>query len=109
MVVVVAAVARGERTQLLVAPVTHTKPERSGEAIEIPPNVRKRLGLDRQRCWIVIAELNRFIWPGPDIRLAPGQDSPIYDAIPDWLFFEVRDAVVSENLKGKLKITKRTE
>ena len=107
--VVVATITRGDRTQLLVAPVTHTRPERSGDGIEIPANVRKRLGLDREESWIVATELNRFIWPGPDIRIAPGQDNPIYNAIPDWLFFEVRDAIVSHNSDGHLTITKRTE
>ncbi len=109
VVVVIAATAQGDRTQLLVAPVTHAEPERSADTIEIPLNIRKQLGLDRQACWIVLTELNRFLWPGPDIRVAPGQGSPIYDAIPDWLFFEVRDAIVRHNSEGSLTITKRTE
>lgn len=109
VVVVVAAIARGDQTQLLVAPVTHKPPEREGDAIEIPLNVRKQLGLDRDESWVVVTELNRFIWPGPDIRIAPRQESPIYDAIPDWLFFEVRDAVIGHNREGGLTITKRTE
>jgi PemK-like, MazF-like toxin of type II toxin-antitoxin system len=109
VVVVVAAIAKGDRTQLLVAPVTHTRPQRTGDAIEIPLTVRKKLGLDREESWIVVTELNRFIWPGPDIRIASGQESPIYDAIPDWLFFEVRDAMVSHNRRSDLTITRRTE
>lgn len=100
---------RDGRTQLLVAPITHTAPARSADAIEIPRNVRERLGLDRERGWIVLTELNRFIWPGPDIRVAPGQSSPVYDAIPDWLFFEVRDAIVRHHAGGGLKVIKRTE
>lgn len=109
VVVVIAAMMHGGRTQLLVAPVTHTAPERPADAIEIPRNVRERLGLDRERSWIVQTELNRFIWPGPDIRVAPGQSSPVYDAIPDWLFFEVRDAIVRRHAAGRLKVTRRTE
>ena len=71
--------------------------------------VGQRLGLDRQQSWIVITEINRFIWPGPDIRIAPGNSSPVYDAIPDWLFFDVRDGVVRNHSTGSLRITKRTE
>jgi hypothetical protein len=107
--VVVAAAVRGERTQLLVAPITHSEPERAGDALEIPANVKRLLGLDRARSWIVLTELNRFIWPGPDVRIAPGQPSPIYDAIPDWLFFDVRDGIVRHSGAGRLKVTKRTE
>jgi hypothetical protein len=109
VVVVIAATAQGDQTQLLVAPITHTKPERPDDALEIPLNVRRQLGLDRQACWIILTELNRFIWPGPDIRLAPGQDSPIIDALPDWLFIDVRDGIVRHNHQRTLKITRRTE
>jgi hypothetical protein len=109
VVVVIAADVRAGRTQLLVAPITHSQPLHAVDAVEIPGNVKRRLGLDGERSWIVLTELNRFIWPGPDVRTAPGQPSPIYDAIPDWLFFDVRDGVVAHSGAGRLKITKRTE
>ena len=109
MVVVVATIVKDGKTQLLVAPVTHAQPERDTDAIEIPWPVKQQLGLDIALSWIVLTELNRFIWPGPDIRLAPGHESPLYDAIPDWLFVDVRDGVVRHNRAGKLNITKRTE
>jgi hypothetical protein len=108
-VVVVSAEVRGDRTQLLVAPITHSEPVHSGDVLEIPANVKRQLGLDSARSWIVLTELNRFIWPGPDVRIAPGQPSPIYDAIPDWLFFDVRGGVVRHSGAGRLTITKRTE
>ena len=107
--VVVATIVRRGRTQLLVAPITHTEPERTADAVEIPKVAKQGLGLDAQRSWIVLTELNRFIWPGPDVRIAPGNDGPIYDAIPDWLFFELRDAIVRRAKAGRLTITKRTE
>jgi hypothetical protein len=34
---------------ILVAPITHSQPERAGDAIEIPANVRRQLGLDAER------------------------------------------------------------
>ena len=49
-------------------PVTHSPPERPEEAVEIPAVVKRRLGLDEARSWIVVSEINRFIWPGPDLR-----------------------------------------
>lgn len=105
----VAAIARKAGTRLLVAPITHVVPERSADAIELPAKVKKQIGLDSDQSWIVLTELNSFIWPGPDIRIVPGQQSPHYDAIPDWLFFDVRDGVVQHRSAGKLRITKRTE
>jgi hypothetical protein len=105
---VVAAIARKGGTQLVVAPITHAAPMGPADAIELPPNVKKQIGLDSDRSWIVLTELNSFIWPGPDIRIAPGQQSPHYDAIPDWLFFDVRDGVVRHRSAGRLRVTKRT-
>jgi len=65
--VVVARIEQKAGTLILVAPVTHTAPDKAADAIEIPANVKKQLGFDRDRSWIVVIELNRFIWPGPDI------------------------------------------
>ena len=107
--VVLGAIIRRGRTQLLVAPITHSPPERSTDAVEIPANVKSQLGLDRDRSWIVVTELNRFIWPGPDLRVVPGGESPFYDMLPDWLFVRVRDALARHARAGRLKITKRTE
>jgi hypothetical protein len=108
-VVVIARVERPGNMGLLVAPITHSPPERPDEAVEIPANVKTQLGLDRERSWVVLTELNRFIWPGPDIRPTPGSDSPFYDALPDWLFVRIRDAIVRQNNAGQLKVTRRTE
>jgi hypothetical protein len=107
-VVVVARIERQVGTLILVAPVTQTSPENAGEAIEIPPNVKKQLGLDRERSWIMLNELNRFIWPGPDIRPVLG-GAPFYDALPDLLFERVRRGVIELNTAGKLRVTKRSE
>jgi hypothetical protein len=39
-------------------------PDRLDEAVEIPAVVKRHLGLDEARSWIVVSEINRFIWPG---------------------------------------------
>jgi hypothetical protein len=61
-----------QEIEVYIAPVTHTPPERPERAMEIPQATRKRLELDRERSWIITTEVNRFIWPGPDIRPVPG-------------------------------------
>ncbi|MGQ0835917.1 MAG: type II toxin-antitoxin system PemK/MazF family toxin [Gammaproteobacteria bacterium] len=55
-----------------IAPVTHTPPEKPERAMEIPLATKKRLRLDAEKSWIITTEVNRFIWPGPDIRPTPG-------------------------------------
>jgi hypothetical protein len=108
-VVVVARIVRGDAAELLVAPITHSPPERAEDGVEMPPSVKRHLGLDRERSWIVLTELNRFLWPGPDIRPAPDSDSPLYDAIPEWLFVKMRGGIAAVARAGRLKLTKRTE
>jgi hypothetical protein len=59
-------------TEVFIAPITHTPPEVPEKAIAIPQTTKTRLGLDTQASWIITTEVNRFIWPGPDIRTVPG-------------------------------------
>ena len=76
-----------------VLPITHSPPSNSSEAIEIPAAVKQRLRLDDARSWIVLAESNRFVWPGPDIRPV---DTPsgYFGAIPPALFARVKAGFV---------------
>jgi len=74
----------------------------------MPANVKRDLGLDREPSWIIATEINRFRWPGPDVRPLKG-GSPLYGAMPDWLLAQVRDAVAAIAKRGNMKLTKRTE
>jgi hypothetical protein len=51
-----------------VAPVTHSPPARPSDGLELPADVKRVLGLDTERSWLICSELNRFVWPGPDLR-----------------------------------------
>lgn len=108
MVVVLATERAGAAVQIVVAPVTHREPPPQSDAILMPANVKRDLGLDRDRSWIVIDEVNSFRWPGPDLRVV-GDGTPYYGAIPDWLFADVRAGVGARAQRGKLKLTSRTE
>lgn len=108
--VVVLAIAVGEHfIQVTVAPITHSLPRGEGGAIEIPPAVKAQLGLDQERSWIVVTEVNRFTWPGPDIRPVKGRDTPLYGAIPAKLFAQVRQAISNHVKAHRLTLSPRTE
>ena len=109
VVVTVARIEREGRTEIVVAPVTHSEPQADEDGLELPPSVKQQLGLDRERSWIITSELNRFVWPGPDVRVAPGKSQPLYDAIPERLFDQLRVAVHKHVKAGRLKVTKRSE
>jgi hypothetical protein len=63
-----------QETEAFIAPITHTPPSVPEKAIEIPMATKKRLGLDHETSWVITTEVNRFVWPGPDIRTVPGGD-----------------------------------
>lgn len=92
-----------------VAPITHRRPE-TDTAIELPRSVKARLGMDSGRSWIVADDLNRFVWPGPDLRpLRRGGTDFAYGALPRSLYRAVRDRVLASAEAGQLKITMRDE
>jgi hypothetical protein len=57
------------------------------------PVTRQRLGLDTERSWIITHEVNRFVWPGPDLRpISPGTFA--YGLLPRSLYNAVKAAVL---------------
>ena len=64
--------------------------------------------LDDERCWIVLAEWNEFVWPGPDLgRSAPG-DMLIYERLPPRLFEKIRRRFITTVRAGKAAAVRRT-
>ncbi len=90
-----------------VAAITHTEPENPDTAIEIPLKVKEHLSLDSERSWIVCSEVNRFIWPGPDLRRIPNHEdiSYSYGVLPPKLLKKTTQTL----LKTLAKIVKRTQ
>lgn len=90
--VLLAITTRDGRPIVTVLPVTHTPPEDAALTVEIPPNTKARLGLDGERSWIILDEANRFVWPGPDLRPVPGDETGRvdYGMLPSALYELVR-------------------
>jgi len=73
----------GATPQVTVAPITHSPPSNPNAAVEIPSTVKKYLGLDGERSWVVLDDLNVFQWPGFDLRSVPGRpDRFAYGLLP---------------------------
>ena len=107
--VVVLAVTdgKGGGKTVWVAPITHTRPNDPEEAIEIPMRTGLRLGLDENRSWIVISEVNRFTWPGPDLRpVEPGRWA--YGLLPAGLFRSVREHLADLARRRKIAEVRRS-
>lgn len=58
------------REVVTVVPITHSPPDDSADAVQIPAPLKAHLGLDEAPAWIVVTETNDFLWPGPALRHA---------------------------------------
>lgn len=95
-------------TVVTVLAITHSAPRDAATAIEIPQQIKKHLGLDDARSWIVLTEVNEFVWPGYDLRRVPGEDRYAYGFLPPRFFEAVRAAFIAFYKAGRTKTTDRT-
>lgn len=100
----------GQQT-VVVLPITHVQPDNPKLAVEIPHVVKRRLGLDDGRSWVVLAEANRFIWPGPDLRPSRRGDasSIVYGPLPYRLFEDIRAGFIKAVREHRSRAIRRSE
>lgn len=107
--VIVIAVQRIDENawRVAVAPVT-TQERQERELVEVPTAVKRQLGLDGRRSWIVCDEINQFEWPGFDVGLTPSRQRS-YGSLPKALMKSVIAALDRSRIRGTLKSTNRDE
>ena len=107
--VILLAVEReaGGASIVTVLPITHSAPADPSSAVEIPLPVKRHLGLDDDRSWIVVAEGNEFLWPGYDLRKLPHSDRYDYGFLPPRFFNRVLEAFVACHRAGKRRVALR--
>ena len=95
--------------RVTVVPITHSPPSDPKATVEIPAATKRRLGLDSERSWIVCSEVNRFIWPGVDLRRVPGSNPPRFDhgVLPPKLFEMVIKTIDKCRAARRLRRTPR--
>jgi hypothetical protein len=106
-VLLAVASAAGDK-KVVVLPITHAMPHDPSLAVEIPGATKRRLGLDDKPSWIVIAEANRFTWPGPDLRpwKSGNATTVVYGELPADLFRKVRDRWLASAAARKSVVTR---
>ena len=109
-IVLIAKSEEGRQT-VAVLPITHTPPEKAELAVEIASSVKRRLGLDGERSWVMLNEANRFVWPGPDLRPAVrgDADSVVFGLLPYKLFEEIKNRFDSAVRKRLTSVVPRSE
>ena len=68
VIVLAVETPEGGPTMVRVVPVTHSPPDDPSIALELPPAVKRHLGLDSGRSWVILDEVNEYAWPGFDMR-----------------------------------------
>ncbi len=96
-------------TRVYVLPITHAQPASNEVAIEIPLGIKRLIGLDTQPSWIVLDELNDFVWPGFDLSPVPGSAPPNYSygVLPPAFFDQVRDRFLALYDARRVKTARR--
>ena len=93
----------GAKPDVLVAAITHSEPMNVAENarfIEIPTEEKKRLGMDDLPSYVCCSEVNRFEWPGSDLRLISSKNSYTYGLMDKAVFGQVRERVL--DIKGAM-------
>jgi len=94
--------------QVIVSPITHQPPVDPGASIAIPTAVCRRLGLDAGRHWLRLEELNRFAWPGFDLRPIPGRGGEVaYGMLPKGLFETLRQGILERQANRRTRVQRR--
>lgn len=104
--VVISITDRNGAVRLFLSPVTHSPPAGSGDAIEIPADVKRRLGLDDAPSWLVVTELNTTLIPAPEFRMTPDRQWA-FGFLPRALLARAVDAVRANAAKRRLAIIDR--
>lgn len=97
--------------EVMVVPVTSRQPGNTDDGIEIPEATRRRLGLQEERCWILVSEVNRFFWLGPDLRPVEQPSGAFYryGLLPASLFMQLKSAFLEQVRAKKLRAVPRPE
>ncbi len=77
----------------------------------MPAKVERHLGLDDDPSWIMADEVNRFNWPGPDLRpVSRGQPARFhYGFLPEDVFSALRRKIVTVYRAHRLAVMPRSE
>ena len=97
--------------RVYVLPITHTQPGKGAAAIEVPPAVARKAGLDAARSWVILSEFNEFVWPGFDLALIPERTPPTvaYGYLTPGFFSKLRDRWLALDTAAKSRRVSRDE
>jgi hypothetical protein len=96
-------------TFTVILPITHSRPAKAEDGVEIPEATRQRLGLDDSPCWVIVSEYNIDQWPPPGLSLVPRQNAFSYGFLPPKLFADVMATFTTAYTAGQTAKIDRTK
>lgn len=107
---IILTVVNDDSPIVILAPVTHSEPRDKSGTVEIPPGTAQRLGLDGDRSWVVLSEVNQFAWPGFDLAEVPAVSGRFdYGFLPPGLFKKIKFEFTERTRDKKIAATSRDE
>jgi hypothetical protein len=93
---------------VVLLPITHSPLDASTVGIEIPPRVKKAIGLDDTPSWVIVSEYNVDEWPNAGLSPLPGKPGTFsYGFIPPGLFAQIKTRFLQLVREGKSGAVRR--
>jgi hypothetical protein len=92
----------------MLCPITHTEPTPPSVGIEISSEDSKESGLDDQRSWVIVSEVNKVSWSsGRFERTNFGKWE--YGELPEQVMMAIREAIVARVSAGQMDVIDREQ
>jgi len=108
----IVALLRGDngRDEVVCFPITSSPPTDVAAGVEIPAATRDRLGLQVGPCWVIVTEVNIFVWPGPDLRHPENaNDGFVYGSLPHALMLRIKQSFAAWRARGRVRAIRRSK
>ena len=93
---------------VVILPITHTPPRDETAAVEIPPKVKRAIGLDDVPSWVIVSEHNVDEWPNGGLAPNPGRLGVFsYGFIPPGLFAQIKTKFLELAQQGRARRVRR--
>jgi hypothetical protein len=93
---------------VVILPITHTPPRDETAAVEIPPKVKRAIGLDDVPSWVIVSEHNVDEWPNGGLAPIPGRPGVFsYGFIPPGLFAQIKTKFLESARQGRARRVRR--
>jgi len=93
---------------VVILPITRAAPVGDTVGIEIPPKVRRAIGLDDAPTWVIVSEHNVDEWPNGGLAPIPGRPGIFsYGFVPPGLFAQIKAKFLELSEQGRAARVRR--